>query len=395
MLPPIVSFAWEAGRSKQVFYVGADSRVHELVIRVGDRSWSHANISSRARATGNAATTFPAQLVGFAWEADRTKQVIFVDDTNHVHELFVNVDDRDWNHADLSTIAPVFLQYMGVGFAWEENRSKHLVYPSGREIMEMSVGIGGRWTVRNLSIDARVPVPPRTFPGFGSLINHAALSAYGWSAGHSQQIAYVGTNGHIHELVSGLDGVFRYADLTARANAPVLSSAATFLAGYAWEEGRSKQVAYVDRGEIHELSCRADADWEYANLTSRTGCPRVSSSSYKRLVGYAWPEARTKQLVYVGDDRHVYELRCREASDWEECVDLTLRARDMASGTAGAPGVHPRHDWFSACAWPEGRTKQVAYVGADANIYELHVGPDGVWRFANLSAVAGADPVRV
>lgn len=390
MTASIVFFALEAGHSKQVLYIGNDHRVHELSVVVGG-SWQHANISQRAQTSARIADNFETHLIGFPWENNRSKQVFFVDNLNHVHELFVRVGG-DWNHADLTTLTPIYLMYLGTGYGWQAGRSKHLVYASAGEILEDHVEVGGRWGSRNLSSEARISVPPRTYPGLGSLVGGASLAGYEWQTGNSQQVAYIGIDNHIHELYAGADNIWRYVDLTARVrargvSAPDASSIRrnSFIAGYSWEEGRSKQVLYFDdSGAIHELYCRAGGDWNWANLTALTGVPRVSSSRPNRMVGYAWPEGRTKQVVYIDNDRHVRELFCR--------VDSTWASADLTEISGGAPLAHPTDNLIAACAWRGGGTKQVVYVDASRHIVELFCGLDGVWRWVDLTARIPSSP---
>jgi len=384
MTASIVSFDWEAGGSKQVLYIGSDHEVHELSVVAGG-SWQHANISQRARTSARIADNFATHLIGFAWEDNRSKQVFFVDNLNHVHELFVQAGG-DWNHADLTTLIPLYLMYPGIGYAWKAGRSKHLVHPTMGAILEAHVEIGGRWGTRNLTVEARVPVAARTYSGLGSLVGGASFAGYDWQTANSQQVAYIGIDNHIHELYTGADGIWHYADLTARArargmSAPDASSLErnSFIAGYGWEEGHTKQVLYFDdTGAINELYCRVGEDWNWANLTDLSRAPRVSSSRYNRMVGYGWREGGTKQVVYIGDDRHVHELVCGLNSNWTSA--------DLTNLSGGAPLAHPTDNLIAACGWHEGRTKQVVYVDANRHVVELYCGLDGVWRFADLTA---------
>lgn len=384
--PSIVSFAWEAGHTKQVLYVSGE-QVHELyATRDG---WRHANVSEDAHATISVSDP-DHQLIGFAWEAGRSKQVFYGDYHNHVHELFVSAGDSHWQHADLTDQLPLYLEYLGTGYAWEEDRSKHLVFPEQGIIGEALVKPDVRWSTNNLTADVPVKIPPRTYPGLGSFTSGASFAGYGWVTGHSQQVAYVGTDGHIHELTEKrAPRMWEHADLTVDAGAPLPSSTRlnSFIAGYAWEEGHSKQVLYFDdSGAIHELYRGLEGPWRWVNLTDRTGAPRVSSSQYKRMVGYAWPEGRTKQVVFIGDDRHVHELNCGVDGDWAPVADLTV-----ISG--GAPLAHPTDNLIAACAWREGGTKQVVYADAQRHIIELNVGLDGVWRFADLTVVTSSPSI--
>ncbi len=81
----LTAYAWPAGRSKQVAYFDGAGHVHELYVAV-DGSWQHANLT--------AATGAPAGisgLYGFPWAEEGTKQLVYVDRSGNVHELYVAV----------------------------------------------------------------------------------------------------------------------------------------------------------------------------------------------------------------------------------------------------------------------------------------------------------------
>jgi hypothetical protein len=60
------------------------------------------------------------------------------------------------------------------------------------------------------------------------------------------------------------------------------------LIGYEWPEGRSKQVAYISQDHhIHEFSVSMGGTWQHADLTKLSSAPLASS---RFLLGYAWPE---------------------------------------------------------------------------------------------------------
>ena len=46
------------------------------------------------------------------------------------------------------------------------------------------------------------------------------------------------------------------------------------ISGYAWENGRTKQVVYLTSdGHIHELFVAVGGAWDHADLTQLTGAP--------------------------------------------------------------------------------------------------------------------------
>ncbi|HET8853623.1 MAG TPA: hypothetical protein VFN02_13965, partial [Ktedonobacteraceae bacterium] len=94
------------------------------------------------------------------------------------------------------------------------------------------------------------------------------------------------------------------------------------LAGYAWETGGSKQVVYVgsDR-HISELSYSAGSTWRHSDLTQLVGAPQASDDL---VVGYEWTAQFAKQVVYLDtrENPHIHELMLKHGGSWQH-MDLT------------------------------------------------------------------------
>ena len=101
-------------------------------------------------------------------------------------------------------------------------------------------------------------------------------------------------------------------------------------------------------------------------------------ASSRFLVGYAWPEGGTKQAAYLGQDDHILELSVHVGGSWQ-CADL--------SAITGAP---PAVQVTAGYSWAAGRCKQVVFVGDDDHIHELVVEMDEQWRHVDLTALTNA-----
>src|SRR5258708_26748864 len=108
---------------------------------------------------------------------------------------------------------------------------------------------------------------------------------------------------------------------------------------------------------------------------------RKRESIMKPLVGYEWPEGRSKQVAFISQDHHIHEFCVRNGGTWQH-VDLTT--------LASAPLADSR--FLIGFDWPEGKTKQVAYLGQDQHIHELVVSVGGTWQQTDLTAITGAPP---
>src|SRR5258708_25150847 len=101
------------------------------------------------------------------------------------------------------------------------------------------------------------------------------------------------------------------------------------MVGYAWSEGRSKQVAYVGQdGHIYELSLEAGGVWQYTDLSAMTSAPRAVDL----MVGYEWPEGRCKQVAFVSEDRHIHELCMIAGQRWTHA--------DLSAMTSAPPAMN-------------------------------------------------------
>ena len=341
---PIATYSWEAGGSKQVVYVTGDGHIHELSVSVGG-GWNHADLTAL---TGAPSAAAGSPIAAYGWEAGGSKQVVYVTDDGHIHELSVSVGGG-WNHADLTALTGAPSAAAGspiAAYGWEAGGSKQLVYVTGDgHIHELVVGMGAGWSHADLTAIAGAP------SAAGS-----PIAAYGWEAGDSKQVVYITGDGHIHELVVGMGAGWSHADLTAIAGAP--SAAGSPIAAYGWEAGDSKQVVYITSdGHIHELSVSVGASWSHADLTTLTGAPGAAGSP---IAAYGWEAGDSKQVVYITGDDHIHELWVSVGGGWNH-TDLT--AFTGAPGAAGSP--------IAAYSWEVGLSKQVVYLTGNGHIHEL------------------------
>ncbi len=306
-------------------------------------------------------------LHGHDWPQGGTKQVIYGNSHSHIIELFVGLGGR-WQSADLTALtgAPVLWGSALIGYAWPQGGTQQVVYvDSNGHIIELFVAVGGPWQMADLTALTDAPLADR-----------GILTAYAWSSGGgTKQVVYVDSNGHIIELFVATGGRWQLADLTALTDAPLSSGSA--IVGYDWPNGGTQQVVYVDdNGHIIELFVAVGGRWQLADLTALTGAPQQNGSG---LTAYAWSAGRTKQVAYVADNGHIIELFVAAGDQWQ-CADLTA--------LTGAPP--PSGSELVGYDWVNGRTKQVTYVGDNGHIIELFVAAGTPWQFDDLTALTGA-----
>ena len=295
----IAAYSWETNHSKQVVYVTNDGHIHELSVRVGG-GWNHLDLMTRPALADAPSAALGFQIAAYGWEAGQTKQVVYVTTDGHIHELSFPVGG-DWSHVDLTALtgAPSAEDSQLAACSWEADRSKLVVYATqDGHIHELSAAVGGGWSHADLMTLPTLADAPRAA---GSPV------AYSWETGQSKQVVYETASGHIHELSVAVRGNWSHADLTVRAGAPP-NAPGSPIAAFGWRPGASKQVAYVtDDGHIHELSVRVGGDWSHADLTART--PGTPNAARRRpIVGYSWEKRWSKQVVFLTEDGHLHEL---------------------------------------------------------------------------------------
>src|SRR6266567_3703895 len=195
----LVGFDWPEGRSKQVVYVSQDHHVHEFFVGMGGR-WEHADLTTLAGAPP-ASSRF---ITGYAWPESSTKQVAYLSMDGHIHELWVQPEGR-WQHADVSAItgAPP-ARLVTAGYSWSEGHSKQVVFIGDDDhIHELFVEAGKTWQRVDLTQQANAPTTPVV-----------AIDGFAWSAGEAKQVAYVGDDRQIRELWFPKGGKWTYTDLS-------------------------------------------------------------------------------------------------------------------------------------------------------------------------------------
>jgi hypothetical protein len=361
-MKPLVGYEWHEGRSKQVAYISQDHHLHELSVAVGG-SWQHSDLTALASAP-RAINRF---LVGYEWPEGGSKQMAYLGQDGHIQELSIRMGET-WQHSDLNSItgAPPAIAVTS-GYSWSTGRSKQVVFVGDDEhIHELSVAMGESWQHVDLTASANAPRPDSKY-----------MVGYQWQTGQCKQVAYVSQDGHIHELFLESGKRWQHADLSSLTSAP---RATDLMVGYEWQEERCKQVVFVSEdGHIHELFLVAGNTWAHVDLNALTHAPLATDV----LTGYAWPQGRTKHIAYAGQDGYLHELFIETGGTWQH-VNLTERANAPITPVTS----------LDAYVWSMGGLRQVAYVGDDGEIREVWIPQGGDWAYANLSQMVMASPVR-
>ncbi|HLI85058.1 MAG TPA: hypothetical protein VKV17_14140 [Bryobacteraceae bacterium] len=213
------------------------------------------------------------------------------------------------------------------------------------------------YTVRALS------VPPA--PG-------SALDGYETSFNSQQHVNYIGSDGHVRELV--YTDHWSHTDLTAAAGAPN-AAAGSALDGYQTDFNKQQHVNFIGTdGHVHELVYTDH--WSHTDLTAAAGAPNAAAGS--ALDGYQTDFNKQQHVNFIGTDGHVHELVYTD--HWSH-TDLTV----AAGAQNYPPAKGSRLDGYETSFNSQ---QHVNYIGTDGHVHELVY--TNHWSHTDLSAAAGA-----
>lgn len=366
----IVAYEWPLNGTAHVAYEAGDNHIHEMVVGQ-DGIWRDTDVT---RVAGGPELE-DAILTGYTWTDGHTQQIAYVSPMNnngHIHEL-VMLQGHPWSYEDIMAQpsgAPPADGLVLVGYDWKAGGTKQVVYTGQDDhIHELATGVIGMWKHTDLM----------QITG-ASLAEGTTLAAYAWETRRAKQVVFVSGDGHIHELMLAVGSTWNHSDLTDLTGAPLADGST--LAGYAWEGGDAKQVVYTgNNGNVYELVARADNKWRYVDLTSLTSAPLASGSA---LAGFAWETGETRQVVYVGSERHIHELRMDLNGSWTH-MDLT----HLTGAPAASNGVIAGHEWTSQFA------KHIVFLdtGENPHIHSLLLKHGSSWQYTDLTSLTGAQPL--
>ncbi len=332
----ITAYAWEDNKSKQVYASGSDSHIIELSVAIDQNRQCNDLTTQIPPDLGLAQADLGAPRIGYAWRGKWWKQVAYVTDDGHLHEISFSFA-VSWSQTDLT----------------------------------LSTG-----------------APPAV---------HTNISGYVWTDGNTQykQYAYVASDGHIHEPYAAFGGKWKTGDLTKIVEAPPADKG--LISGYAWNPLGMKQVAFRSAdGHIHELRCPVGGPWMHTDITaSKPDIPVADLAG--AVVGYAWGTSATsneKMIVFTTADGHVQELSTLDSENWT-CLDLTS---DTQKSNNPAPSSAIAGADLTAYTWTprfESKSKQVAFSRPDGHIHELFIRlGDQHWSHADLTLITPGAPLN-
>jgi len=198
----------------------------------------------------------------------------------------------------------------------------------------------------------------------------AGLTGFVFEAQRTQHVIYYSApDNHVRELWWDANG--RHAnDLSATTQAPAASGGT--LAAFVFDTQGSEHVLYVG-SDRHVYEMFWDKTWQLADLTAATRAPAACGVA---LAGYVSQMQGSEHVLYLGYDHHLYEMW------WDGAWHLS----DLTAAT-GAPSADA--DALAGYMFESEGTEHVVYAGPAGHIYEMWWTPDG-WHYSDLTAATGA-----
>lgn len=358
--------------SKQYAYAAittSNYRLEELYTAAD--GWHYADLTAL---TGAPPLNYQTRIAGYDSPQFGSKQYAYVDNSDHVQELYYSRVNGHWRWNDLTTLtgAPLVLNGLEdtlIGFDAPEFGAKVYAYVAqNNHIIELYYSGNGGWGFTDLTrlTNAPSPVGNRIMVGFDS-------PQYG-----SRQYAYLDGTGHLEEIYCRGAIVCAVADLTAFTGAPPAAPHTwQVISGFDSPQFDSKQYAYIDASyHLQELYySRVNGFWRSNDLTALYQAPQPAAFN---MTGFDSPQFGSKQYAYCDRNGHLDEV-----SYWSG----TWHTADLTALTNIAIW---RAEFVVGFASPQFGTRQYGYIDTMTNDFEetIYVSDSDTWYTVDLAQIA-------
>ncbi len=160
--PILAAYVWPDGRTKQIAYTSpmSNGHIHELVL-LQDHSWTYEDIMEQPKAAPPSDGT---ALAGYGSKASGSKYVVYTAADGHIHELAAGLVGS-WRYTNLTQTAqadPAEGRIL-TGYAWDAQKTRQVVdIAADGHVHELMVGADGCWSHRDLTALADAPLAQNT-----------------------------------------------------------------------------------------------------------------------------------------------------------------------------------------------------------------------------------------
>ncbi len=368
---PIDGYASPWNEQQHVDFVSADTHVVELMY--DGVVWNPTDLTSNAGPEMSGMTPVPgpaSPIVGYVSSWNSQQHVDFIGGADdHVHELMFD-GAPPWHPTDLTLAggpempgAPPPTPGNGsplIGYVSPWNSQQHVDFiGTDNNVHELMFNGTPPWLPTNLTASAG----PETNGMTPIIEGGSRLDGYISAWNQQQHVNFVGTDGHVYELM--YDTKWHLNDLTSLAGPEASSGTSPTAApgtatdGYTSDWNQQQHVNFIGTdGDVHEFMY--DSSWHATDLTSAaSSAPGGAAGS--SLDGYASGWNEQQHVNYADADGHVHELMYDDA--WHD-NDL------LAQSTGSAPATF-RHPAIAGFVTPWNFQQHVDFIRVDGDVEEL------------------------
>jgi hypothetical protein len=247
---PLLTYYWNGQKSQHVFYVDNNNQVIELYSPYATQPLGKFEVNDLSIHSGYTESNTPmngSPLVGYVFENEGTEHVFYIANDNTIRELYYS---GAWYGNNLSEVTgalatPPKVNSPLAAYVQEFDNTQHVIYIDNQNHVHELYWSGGAWHngLPDLTQTTGTPQPA----------GNSDLAGYACEYERTEHVIYIGNDGHIHELWNG--GTWNTTDLTDKAGSGATAPMnGTPLAGYSDEAEQTHHVFYIDVNyNVHEL----------------------------------------------------------------------------------------------------------------------------------------------
>jgi len=291
----------------EVFYVDNAQHVHELYYDYSKTAWYHTDVTALTGAPLPAAGT---PLVSLVNPYAKSIQVDYLDSSGHIHEVY-SWDRKNWYTGDLtaSTGAPAAAPNSSLVTEINKEANSVEIYFLGTDRHVRELWWELTWAPGWHSSD------PTAAAGAPNAATGSALVSLNNPIANTVQVDYLGTDQHVHEL--WWNGAWHTDDLSAITNAPIAATGSSLATEVNTLSTPNRvELYYIANDQtVQELWFSPSPwGWNYADPSGSAGAPNATVGS--PLVSLVNTIANSVQVHYIGADDHVHEVYTWDWTKW-------------------------------------------------------------------------------
>jgi hypothetical protein len=294
---------------EHIVYLGTNGHVCFMSFDSSSKSWK---FSDATAATGNTLAAPGSALATYedASTLPANLDVVYLGTNQHVYQLSLNTATAAWTNQDLTALTGNTLAASGSALAATQgsvNNNRHIIYlGTNSHVYQLWFnGPAASWANQDLTAGTG-----NTLAASGS-----ALAQFFDSFG-GQHVVYLGRNQHVYQLFwDDATGTWSNQDLTATTGNTLAASGSPLTAflGRIFSKNRdSEDIIYLGtNGHVYQLWFNpSSGSWTNQDLTTFPPTVGALAASGSAITGFVDPNilAGGEHAFYLGTNHHIYQL---------------------------------------------------------------------------------------